>query len=186
MRCRDAKKRLTTQRDTELAPVEESKVQQHLAQCSNCFTFEQRQQRLDGMLHTTTPRPFPDVSTERIMRAVERQQRITQQLVHMQATQQARLARVKKVSPIIAALVVLLASGLAIGGIVLLIVQPNTLLNMLATFGGLADLGAAAAPQVQTVLALISQQNWLLSGAALVFVVMMGMWLRLMRAPKVA
>jgi predicted anti-sigma-YlaC factor YlaD len=185
MRCRDAKKRLTAQRDMQPAAGETSQVQEHLRQCSNCFTFEKRQQRLDGMLQATSPQPFPNVPTERIMRAVERQQRISQQLTHMQATQHARFARISKAGLAIAALVVLLTAGLTIGGIVLFIVQPDILLNLLDTSGGIADVGVALALDIQAGLALVSQQNWLLSVAALAFVVMSGIWLRLMRAPKV-
>jgi hypothetical protein len=39
---------------------------------------------------------------------------------------------------------------------------------------------------LQAGLTLITSQTWLLSGVALVVVVMMGMWLRLMRIPREA
>ncbi len=59
-------------------------------------------------------------------------------------------------------------------------------MNVLALLSGIIDVLVVLAQYVQTGLALIVHDNWLLSGMALVLVIMMGMWLRLMRHPQEA
>ena len=88
MRCRDAKVWLTAQRDNDLARSEISTLQEHLKHCVVCRTHEERQKRLDTLLHVPASRMYSRISTERIMRAVEQQRRITQQLVDIRAVEQ--------------------------------------------------------------------------------------------------
>src|SRR5690348_4284819 len=104
MRCRDAKFWLTAQRDNDLAQPEITTLQEHLTDCTACRTHEQRQQRLDFVLGTPPYRAFSSISTERIMRAVERQKRITQQLEDLRTQQRSRVARLRIFTPRFAAL----------------------------------------------------------------------------------
>ena len=118
------------------------------------------------------------------MRAVERQKRITQQLEDLQAQQQARLARMSKAGPKIAGMLFLVTGILTIGLLSLVIFQPDIFITMLSSLSGVFDVLFLLAQYLQVGLALITRENWLLSGVALVLVVMMGVWLRLMRYPQ--
>ena len=79
MRCRDAKFWLTAQREHDLLPSEVTALQEHLKHCSACHTSEQYHKRTDPALNSSTSPMFASISTERIMQAVERQKRITEQ-----------------------------------------------------------------------------------------------------------
>ncbi|HLX55536.1 MAG TPA: hypothetical protein VKR83_00785 [Ktedonobacteraceae bacterium] len=183
MRCRDAKYRLTAQRETESAQSEVVQLQEHLEQCSGCHSFERRQAYLDTLLAPSPSRMYPSISTERIMQAVERQKRITRQLENIQARQQARLARMGKAGPKIAGLMFLFTGVLTIGLLSLFLFQPDLFMAILSTLGGVIAVFYMLAQYLQAGLTLITSQNWLLSGVALGIVVMMGLWLRLMRYP---
>lgn len=183
MRCRDAKYRLTAQRETEPAQSEVVQLQEHLEQCSGCHSFERRQAQLDTLLGPSPSRMYSGISTERIMQAVERQKRITRQLENIQARQQARLARMGKAGPKIAGMMFLFTGVLTIGLLSLFLFQPDLFMTILSTLGGVLAVFYMLAQYLQAGLALIPSQNWLLSGVALGIVVMMGMWLRLMRYP---
>ena len=186
MRCRDAKQRLTAQRETEPDQSEPNvlHVQEHLKRCGGCRSFERRQTYLDTLLKPEPGRVSHAISTDRIMQAVERERRITQQLEHIQSQQQARLARVSKAGPKIAAGAVLVTGALVLGLFALFLFQPGVFMSLLSTLSGFVDALYALAGYVQAGLTLISSQNWVLSGVAFVVVVMMGMWLRLMRYPR--
>jgi len=188
MRCRDAKHWLTAQRDTDLMVQEQhfqvAQLQEHVQKCSDCYSYKTRQQRLDTLLQPSPPRVYPNITTERIMRAVERQKRITQQLEDLQAQQQARLARMSKAGPKIAGMLFLVTGILTIGLLSLLIFQPDIFITMLSSLSGVFDVLFLLVQYLQEGLALITRENWLLSGVALVLVVMMGVWLRLMRYPQ--
>ena len=165
MRCRDAKQRLTAQRVTE--PDSSEPVVTHL-----------------NTMRTLDPaRPYRGVSTERIMQAVERERRITQQLEHIQGQQQARLG---KAGPKIAAGAVLVTGALVLGLFALFLFEPEVFMSLFLPLSGFIDALYALAGYVQAGLTLITSQNWLLSGVALGVVIMMGMWLRLMRSPREA
>ena len=190
MRCRDAKHWLTAQRDTDLMMQEQNfqvaQFQEHVQMCADCHSYKRRQQHLDTLLQPPPPRIYPSIPTERIMRAVEQQKRITQQLENLQAQQQARLARMGKAGPKIAGMVFLVAWILTIGLLSLFIFQPDIFITMLSSLSGVIDVLFLLAQYLQAGLALITHENWLLSGVALVLVVMMGVWLRLMRYPQEA
>ena len=188
MRCRDAKHWLTAQRDTDLMVQEQhfqvAQLQEHVQKCSDCYSYKTRQQRLDTLLQPSPPRVYPSITTERIMHAVERQKRITQQLEDIQAQQQARLARMSKAGPKIAGMVFFATGILTVGLLSLFIFQPDIFITMLSSLSGVFDVLFLLAQYLQVGLALITRENWLLSGVALVLVVMMGVWLRLMRYPQ--
>ena len=187
MRCRDAKHWLTAQRDTDLMRQEQrseaSQLQEHVQKCSDCYTFKRRQQHLDTLLQPSPPRFYPSISTERIMRAVEQQKRITQQLETIQARQQARMG---KAGLKIAGMALLAMWILTIGLLSLFIFQPDIFITLLSSLSGVIDVSFLFAQYLLAGLALITRENWLLSGVALVLVVMTGMWLRLMRYPREA
>ena len=60
------------------------------------------------------------------------------------------------------------------------------MVNVLALLSDVIDALVTLVQYLQTGLALVIHDNWLLSGMALVLVIMMGMWLRLMRHPQEA
>ncbi len=188
MRCRDAKYQLTAQRETEANQSESNvlRVQEHLRQCTGCRSFERRQTHLDAMLRPAPDRAYRTLSTERIMQAVERERRISQQLEHIQSQQQVRLARVSKVGPKIAATAFLVTGALVLGLCALFLFQPEVFISLLSPLSGFIDALYALAAWVQAGLTLISSQNWILSGVAFMLVIMMGIWLGLMRYPHEA
>lgn len=186
MRCRDAKFWLTAQRDNDLAQPEITTLQEHLTDCTACRTHEQRQQRLDLVLGTPTYRAFSSISTERIMRAVERQKRITQQLEDLRTQQRTRVARLRIFTPRFAALTYVTIGLISLSLLALFIFNAELVMSVLSLLSDVIDALVTLAQYVQTGLALLVHDNWLLSGMALVLVILMGMWLRLMRHPQEA
>lgn len=186
MRCRDAKVWLTAQRDNDLAQQEGSILQEHIRNCTACRAQDQRQQRLDLLLGTPSHRAFSSISTERIMRAVERQKRITQQLEDLRTQQRTRIARLGILTPRFAAFTYLTIGLISLSLLALFIFNTNLVVNVLAILGDVIDALVTLAQYLQTGTALIIHDNWLLSGMALVLVIMLGMWLRLMRHPQEA
>jgi anti-sigma factor RsiW len=185
MRCRDAKYRLTAQHEGDLAQPEVSPVQEHLARCRNCRSYERRQQRLDTMLQPPLPHMYQPIATERIMHAVQQQRQITQQLEDIRTQQKARVARLRILPPLIA-LAFSVVGGLAVLVLGLAFFQPDVLERILALMGDVIEVFFLAVQYLQAGLELITRNNLILSGIALVLVVMMGMWLRLMRYPQEA
>ncbi len=186
MRCRDAKQQLTAQRETEPEQSDVLQLQEHLKRCSGCHSFERRQALLHTLLEPAPSPKFSSISTERIMLAIERQKRISQQLENIENRQQARLARIGQVGPGIAGMAFLVTGSLIIGLFFLFLFQPDLFMSLLSTLSGFIDVLYMLARYLQAGLTLVTSQNWLLSGVALVVVVMMGMWLRLMRYPREA
>jgi hypothetical protein len=120
------------------------------------------------------------------MRAVEQQKRITNQLESLQAQQQARLARVRKAGTKVIGMIFLLATVATLGLLALFVFQPDLFLAVLSFSSGVIDIAMQVLRYLSSGFVLIIGQGWLLSGAALVVVVMLGIWLRLMRAPREA
>ena len=209
MRCRDAKFWLTVQRDDDPMQSDVSTVQEHLGRCGGCRSFEQGQKRLDALLPrergtfaeagssgnflpTTIanrqPQRLPsqslntqsNLSTQRIMLAIQERKRITQQLEDIRTKQQSRLVRLHKVGPSLA--VVFVAIGTL--PLLLFIVQPHLAVQFIKLLSGAIDLFIILVPYVQTDLTLVTHNSLLLSGVAFVLVAMMGLWLRLMRSPQ--
>ena len=186
MRCRDAKQWLTAQRETEPEQSDVRQVREHLKRCSGCHSFERRQTYLNTLLEPAPSRVYSSISTERIMQAVEQQKRISQQLENLQNRQQARLAHMSKAGLKIAGMAFLVTGAFAIGLLSLFLFRPDLFMSLLSTLSGFIDVFYMLAGYLQAGLTLITSQNWLLSGVALIVVVMMGMWLRLMRYPHEA
>ena len=186
MRCRDAKVWLTAQRENHLVQSEVTALQEHLKQCSACHAYEQYHQRTDPMFNPPTSRMFTSISTERIMQAVERQKRITEQLEVLRTQQRTRIARLRIFTPRFATLTYLSMGVLSLLLLTLLIFNTGIIVNILESFGGVIDTLAIFVQYIQSGLAFVLQQEWLLSVMALALVIMMGMWLRLMRHPQEA
>ena len=186
MRCRDAKEWLTAQRDTDLAQLKDSTLYEHLRQCAGCRVHERRQQRLDTLLRTPGTHLYSSISTDRIMRAVERQMRITQQLEDLRAQGRSHVARLRIFNPKFAAFAYLAIGLISFSLLALFVFQTALMVKALALLsGGIAAL-VVLAQYLQAGLALVTRDNWLLPGVALVLVVLMGMWLGLMRYPREA
>ncbi len=186
MRCRDARLWLAAQRDGDLVEADELKLQEHLKQCPACRTFEQHQHCLNTLLISPTPRSYSSVSTERIMLAVERQQRISRQLQDIQAQQQSRIARMRGIGTFLAAITFFTLGSIPLLLLALTIVQPDLLEKTLSFLSDGVGALIVLAQYLQTGLTLLSSDNRLLLSTAFVVVVMMGMWLRLMRHPQEA
>jgi hypothetical protein len=129
---------------------------------------------------------FTSISTERIMRAVERQKRITQQLEDLRTQQRRRIARLRIFTPRFAAFTYLTIGLISLSLLTLLIFNTGLVVYVLASLSGVIDALVTLAQYLQSGLALVLHENWLLSAMAFVLVIMMGIWLRLMRHPQEA
>ena len=186
MRCRDAKDWLAAQRENELVQSEDIALQRHVKKRSASHTHEQYQQRTDFEPGSPAYRMFTSISTERIMQAVERQKRITEQLEDLRTQQRTRIARMRIFSPGFATISYLSLGLISLFLLTLLIFNTDIVVNILESFGGVIDTLVTLAQYLQSGLALVLHEDWLLSAMALVLVIMMGMWLRLMRHPQEA
>jgi predicted anti-sigma-YlaC factor YlaD len=186
MRCRDAKDWLTAQRENDLVQSEDTALQEHLQNCSASHTHEQYLQRTDFVPGSPTYPMYTSISTERIMQAVEKQKRITEQLEDLRTQQRTRIARMRIFTPRFATLTYLCIGLISLSLLTLLIFNTDIVVNILESFGGIFDTLVTFAQYLQSGLALVLHEDWLLSVMALVLVIMMGMWLRLMRHPQEA
>jgi hypothetical protein len=185
MRCRDAKYRLTAQHEGDLAQPEPLPVQEHPVGSHNCHSYERHEQRTDSMFKAPSPRQYQPISTGRIMQAVQQQRQITRQLEDIRIQQKSRLAHLRILPPLIA-LAFSSIGGLAVLVLGLAFFQPDVLVKILGLLGDGIEVVFLVVQYLQTGLALITRNKMILSGIALVLVVMMGMWLRLMRYPQEA
>jgi hypothetical protein len=193
MRCRDAKNWLSAQRDDDLAQSHAKALQEHLTYCPSCRALAQEQRRIDTMISTAnnhvstvdTPLIRPaSISTNQIMRAIQQQKHITSQLEDLRQQQLLRIARMRTVGTVSAALGFLILSSIPLLFLVIAFLQTDLALNTLSFFNGVIDGGIVLGQYVQAGLTLVTRDNLLLSGLAFAVVIMMGMWLRLMRSPQ--
>lgn len=193
MRCRDAKIWLSAQRDDDLEPSDAKALQEHLTHCISCRALAREQQRIDSMMSSVndhvrvveTPSVRPaSISTNQIMRAIQQQKHITSQLEDLRQQQLLRVARMRKVGTVSAAIGFLILSSIPLLFLVMAFLQTDLALDTLEFFNGVIDGGIVLSQYAQTGLTLVTHDNWLLSGLAFAVVVMMGMWLRLMRSPQ--
>lgn len=137
--------------------------------------------------HVSSPsRLYPAISTERIMQAVEQQRRISQQLEDLRTQQRQRTAFLRTTGLKWIAALCGVSGVLALTFLILLIVQPGLLARTLDALGGVIGFLVMLEESIRQELALIPLSNWLLSGAALLVVLMMVLWVRLMRPPREA
>ncbi len=124
------------------------------------------------------------ISTERIMRAVQQQQRITHQIEDLREQQLTRVRRLRPVGAAIAALGLFTLCSIPLLLLALMIVQTDLAVQVLAFLNSTIDLLMIITQYIQAGLILVTRNTWLLSGVALAVVIMTGMWLRLMRPPR--
>jgi Putative zinc-finger len=187
MQCREAKLWLTVRRDSDLTQAEAVKLHEHLQECPDCTAYEQHLHSLETKLTELTvppPRVYTSISTERIMMAVERQRRITAQLEDIRTQQQCRIARLHVVGPTIVAIIFFTIGCVPLLLLAVTVFQPDLLVKLLSMLGDGVDSLIMLAQFLQVGLLLVTRDNWLMSGMALVFVILIGMWLRLMRHPQ--
>jgi predicted anti-sigma-YlaC factor YlaD len=190
MRCRNAKEWLGAQRDinNELPEAQKVKIKEHLKECAFCRAREQQHRQIETMLVTTTPKVPPiqsaSISTNDVMRAIKQQKKISQQVEEIQRQQQIRMARMRTVGAASAALAFFTLSSVPLLFLAITIIQTDLALKTLAFLNDLIEVLIIGGQYLQMGLILVTRDNWLLSGMAFVVVVMMGMWLRLMRAPQ--
>jgi Putative zinc-finger len=184
MRCREAKLWLTARRDDDLAQADAVKLQEHLKECPDCTAYEQHLHGLETKLTVPSPRVYASISTERIMMAVERQRRITAQLEDIRTQQQCRIARLHVVGPTVVAIIFFTIGCVPLLLFAVTVFQPDLLVKLLSLPGDGIDSLIVLAQFLQVGLLLVTRDNWLMSGMALVFVILIGMWLRLMRHPQ--
>jgi anti-sigma factor RsiW len=186
MRCRDAREWLGVQRDGDLDPSEAQALAEHLQGCSACRAFEQHLQQINLALHVPTPRAQPNVSTERIMLAIQQRKRITQQLEDIHQQQQTRLERLRPIGAVCTALGIFTLSSIPLLLLAMAIIETDLAVKVLYWLNGVIDLFIILAQYIQAEQAMIERNTWLLSAMAFAFVIMTGMWLRLMRHPQEA
>src|SRR5438132_12150171 len=106
MRCSNAKLWLAAQRDGDLGEPQAAMLQNHLKHCPACRTYEQHLQSLHTLLSSpkSPPCSYASISTDRILRAVEQQKRISRQLEDIRTQQQFRMARLRGIVLPVAAL----------------------------------------------------------------------------------
>src|SRR6266516_6806575 len=150
MRCRDAKDWLTAQRENDLVQSEDTALRENLKNCSAYPTHEYYHQRTDFVPGSPTSRMFTSISTERIMRAVERQKRITEQLEDLRMQQRTRIARLRIFTPRFAAFTYLTIGLISLSLLTLLIFNTGIVINVLESLGGIIDALVTLAQYLQS------------------------------------
>jgi predicted anti-sigma-YlaC factor YlaD len=187
MRCRDAKEYIAAQRDGDLAESDVQLLQEHLKECSECRAFELQLKSLDSLLSSSAPRTRVQVSTEHIMLAVQEQRQISQQLEDIRKQQQSRVAQLRPVGVSLAALIFFTLGSIPLLLLAITIIQADIVVKAVSSpLTVVIDMLFISGSYVQEGLAWATRNNLLLSAMAFAFVVMMGMWLRLMRYPREA
>jgi hypothetical protein len=118
------------------------------------------------------------------MQAVEEQRRVSQQLEDLRLQQKQRTAHLSSAGLKFIGVLWCVSGALAGGFILLLIMIPALLDRTLNSLDDSIAVLVMLAEQIKLELALIPSSNWMLSAAALVVVLMMGLWIRLMRHPQ--
>lgn len=186
MRCRDAKEKIAAQRDSTREQADTAKLQEHLKQCQVCRSFKERQQSIESLLCSVAPRAQGTLSTDSIMLAIQKQRRITQQLEDIRQQQQTRMERLRSIGAAIAAITLFTVGSIPLILLAVIIAQTDLVVKALAPLNGLLDILFISVQYLQVGLTMVTRDNLLLSGVAFAFVIMMGMWLRLMRYPQEA
>jgi hypothetical protein len=127
---------------------------------------------------------FPTISTERIMQAVEERRRVSQQLEDLHFQQKQRTAQLRVAGLKLMCVLWYIFGALAGGFILLLIMQPILLDRTLNALDDSIAILIMLIEQAKQGPSLIPASSWLLSITALVVVLMMGLWIRLMRHPQ--
>src|SRR5579884_1802465 len=160
MRCHDAKLLLAIRRNGDLPEEDIPALQEHVQQCPTCRAFERRQSKVDSLFRDAAPFVPCTIPTDRIMRAVQQQQRITQQLEDLRGQQQSRMARMRVVGTALIASGVFLLSCLPLLAFMLIIVQPGLADSTLAFLSGTIDMLLVFGQYIQNGLTLVTYNNW--------------------------
>lgn len=120
------------------------------------------------------------------MQAVLQQSRIIQQLEELHAQQQLRMARLRTIGTLLAAIGFFTLGSLPLLVLAIAIIQTDLVVKALSLLSSSIDILFVIGQYLQLGLTLVTHNNWLLSFVAFSVVVMMGMWLRLMRPPQEA
>jgi len=176
----NTKSRLLAQRDAHLAQSAGQKRAEQADASSNSLNQEQPA----SLLGPPPSRMYPSISTERIMHAVDRQRRITAQLEDLRTQQQKRTAFLRTAGLKLITGLGLSMALLIVALVILFVFQPTILGRTLVLLSDTIALLLAVGESLKTNLSPIPSNNWLFSGTALVVVLMMVMWLRLMRHPQ--
>jgi len=186
MDCQEAKRWLVAQRDATLAPTEPQRraVREHICGCPACRAYELRLRRMLVIQPSPVQRVYSSISTERIMQAVEQEKFVEQQVKDMRAQQQKRMARHRPI--VLPTLLLLVFTLLAIPLLLAIgaMTQPDLLANMPPALNGLIYVLMLGVQYLHTGSMLITTDTALMIIGALVLVIMMGVWLRLMRQPR--
>lgn len=178
MRVHDVKDQLSAQRASH--PTRSTEHEERDSEDS-LHTRPGEQPRVSSPSHL-----YPGISTERIMQAVDQQRRVSQQLEDLRTQQRQRTAFLRTTGLKWMAALCGVSGVLALTFMILLIVQPGLLARTLDALGGVIGFLLVFEESIRQELAVIPLSNWLLSGTALLVVLMMGLWVRLMRPPREA
>ena len=195
MRCHDVKSLLAPSHDP-LSIDEVQEVRDHLQQCSDCAQLVQGQRSVDALLKTSRKMTHPlvaqsfastaSVSTNSIMRAVQRQGQISQQLEVLHEQQRTRVARMRKGGVAVAALTFFTLSSIPLLLLAITLVQTDLMVHLLLLLSNVVDVFFVLGQYVQMALTVVTRNSFLFAGVSFAVVIMMGMWLRLMRPPREA
>jgi predicted anti-sigma-YlaC factor YlaD len=186
MHCHEAKEWLGSQCNGYRVLLFAPALQEHLKQCPACRTFLQHQQHADEVIETPAPLIRASISTSQIMRAVQEQKRITQQLEEIRRQQHTRMQRLRPVGAASLAVGLFTLSSIPLFFFAILIIQTDLAAKALLLLSGAIDICIILTQYLQEELTLLTRNSWLLSALAFAVVIMMGMWLRLMRYPQEA
>jgi hypothetical protein len=189
MRCRDAKIWLDVQRDSDLelpTGTIATDLQKHLRQCDVCQAFARQQSSVESPLPISTAPVHASISTDQIMHAVKRQQRITQEFEELRQRQCIRIERMRTIGATGVAIGIFTLSSIPLILLAMLLLQADIVMDALSLLNGVIDVSFILIQYLQNGLSVLMYNNWLLSAVAFAMVVLMGMWLRLMRPPQEA
>ncbi|GAC1642638.1 MAG: hypothetical protein NVS4B12_06050 [Ktedonobacteraceae bacterium] len=197
MRCHDVKQLLAHQCDVDsLGNPDALAFQEHVEQCVECHTFEQRQRSIDVLLKTSQESAPPEVSqrfssighvsTHSIMQAVQQRKQISQQFETLHEQQCSRVARLRKAGTALAAILFFTLSSIPLLALAITLVQTDFMVHVLLLLSNVIDVLYVLGQYIQTGLTVVTRNSFLLTGVGFVVVLMMGMWLRLMRPPQEA
>ena len=187
MDCQEAKRDLIAQRDDSNALTNDQReaMRKHMRACPACRAYEQRLRRMQMVQPSSVQRVYSSISTERIMHAVEQEKFAVKQVERMRVQQQRRMTKQRSV---VLPILLIFAFTLLVIPLFLVIVamaQPDLMVDT-PVLGGSIYVLMLGVQYLHTGSMLITKDTALLIIGALVLVIMMGMWLRLMRHPRQA
>ncbi len=188
MDCQEVKRWLAAQGDDILAPTESRRqeLRAHVEGCLMCRAYEQRLRRLQVVQTASARRVYSGISTERIMLAVEQEKSITKQVEEMRTRQQIRMARQRSIVLPMLVILAFTLIGIPLLLLVVTIVQPDLVANMPPDLSGLVYVLMLGVQYLHIGSTLMTKDTALLVIGALVLVIMIGTWLRLMWHPQQA